>query len=61
MLRKNPQIAAQDELFRMRLENIIDLRHELVKLAGLIDWDGLQRDLSGFIAAIRAGPQAPSG
>jgi len=48
MLKKNPQIAAQDELFKVRLENIIDLRHELVKLAGLIDWQGLEADLSRF-------------
>jgi len=27
------------DLFRARLEQIIDMRHELVRLAGLIDWD----------------------
>jgi hypothetical protein len=25
-------------MFRNRLENMIDMRHELVKLAGLINW-----------------------
>jgi len=48
MLRKNPKKAAQDDLFQARLENIIDPRHELVKLAQLIDWDGLEADLSHF-------------
>ena len=48
MLKKNPKIAAQDELFKVRLESIIDPRHELVQLAGLIDWDGLESDLSDF-------------
>lgn len=51
MLKKNPQIAAQDELFKIRLENIIDPGHELVKLAALIDWDGLAGDLSGYYCA----------
>jgi transposase, IS5 family len=30
--------AAEQDLFRMGLVNLIDQRHELVKLAGLIDW-----------------------
>ena len=29
----------QNDLFKMRLENIIDLNHELVKLSKNIDWD----------------------
>jgi transposase, IS5 family len=28
----------QDDLFRSRLDQIIDMSHELVRLAGLIDW-----------------------
>jgi transposase, IS5 family len=34
------QVAAedQDDLFRARLENLVDRRHPLVRLAGLIDW-----------------------
>ena len=48
MLKKNPKITAQDELFKVRLEDIIDPRHELVKLGVLVDWDGLEADLSGF-------------
>lgn len=30
--------AVEQDLFRMELVNLIDQRHELVKLAGLIDW-----------------------
>ncbi len=30
--------AAEQDLFRMELVNLIDQRHELVKLAALIDW-----------------------
>ena len=28
----------QDDLLRSRLVDLIDMRHELVKLAALIDW-----------------------
>ncbi|NOZ66716.1 MAG: IS5 family transposase [Alphaproteobacteria bacterium] len=51
MLRKNPKKDRQDDLFRPRLENIIDPRHDLVKLAVLIDWNGLESDLSHFYCA----------
>jgi IS5 family transposase len=51
MLRKNPRHDRQNDLFRPRLENIIDPRHELVKLASLIDWNGLDADLSRFYCA----------
>jgi IS5 family transposase len=34
---KKPPMRS-DELFRRQLENIIDMEHPLVKLAGLIDW-----------------------
>ena len=30
--------SGTEDLFRSRLENIIDLRHELVCLAAAIDW-----------------------
>jgi len=35
----------------VRLETIIDSRHELVKIAALVDWDDLAADLSGFYCA----------
>jgi len=34
---KRQETASQEDLFRMRLENLIELRHELVRLAVLID------------------------
>lgn len=34
---KKPKLR-DDELFRMQLNNMIDMEHALVKLAGLIDW-----------------------
>jgi IS5 family transposase len=48
MLSDNPKAGRQEDLYRLRLASIIDLRHELVKLAGRIGWDGLQEDLSVY-------------
>jgi transposase, IS5 family len=35
---KQPKAEPQEDLFRARLENLVDPRHPLVRLAGLIDW-----------------------
>ena len=59
MLQDNPGKSDQDDLYRARLESIIDVRHELAKLAKLarlVDWDGLQQDLSQFYCADRGRP-----
>ncbi|MCH8135837.1 MAG: IS5 family transposase [Proteobacteria bacterium] len=36
---KSPPDSPTDDLFRHRLENLIDTRHELIKLSELIDWE----------------------
>lgn len=38
----------QDDIRRARLVEMIDMRHELVKLATLIDWDVFEREWAGF-------------
>ena len=38
----------QDDLLRARLVEMIDMRHELVKLAPLIDWEVFEREWDGF-------------
>jgi len=35
---KQPETEPQEDLFRARLANLVDRRHALVRLAGLIDW-----------------------
>lgn len=37
-MRPREQSRGQDDLFRARLDQIIDMRHDLVRLGGLIDW-----------------------
>jgi IS5 family transposase len=44
--RKPPVV--QDDLLRARLVEMIDMRHELVKLGTLIDWDVFEREWAGF-------------
>ena len=38
----------QDDLLRPRLTDMIDMRHELVKLAALIDWEFFETEWAGF-------------
>jgi transposase, IS5 family len=48
MLKKNPQDSGQSDLYRSRLESIIDLDHELVKLTHVVGWNGLESDLAPY-------------
>ena len=35
MLKENPVLSGQNDLFQARLDQIIDMKHELAKMAGL--------------------------
>lgn len=59
MLQKNPIETGQDDMFRSRLESMIDLRHALVKLARTVDWDALAADLSVHYCAGNGRPGEP--
>ncbi len=43
---KQPPKADHDDLFRARLDQIINLRHELVRLADRIDWEWIDDELA---------------
>lgn len=49
----------QDDLLRARLIEMIDLRHELVKLADLIDWEVFEREWAGFFPSHTGRPATP--
>ena len=49
---RSPKNHASDDLFRARLDQMINLRHELVMLAGRIDWARLDEPLSPFYAQV---------
>jgi len=36
---KKPQTTGEGDLFRARLDQIINMKHELVQIASKIDWD----------------------
>jgi IS5 family transposase len=45
---KQPKAEPQDDLFRTRLENLVDPRHPLVRLAGLIDWGRFEAEFGAL-------------
>ncbi len=44
------------ELFRERLDNILNRRHELFRLAGLIDWKAFEKEFGQFYSAKKGRP-----
>ncbi len=53
-LRLRPE--EQDDLLRPRLVDMIDMRHELVKLAELIDWEFFETEWAGFFPSSKGRP-----
>lgn len=49
----------QDDLLRPRLVDMIDLRHELVKLTALIDWEVFEREWAEFFPSSTGRPATP--
>jgi IS5 family transposase len=55
-MKHRPRPPEQDDLLRPRLVDLIDMRHELVKLAALIDWEFFEREWSGFFPSTTGRP-----
>ena len=49
----------QDDLLRARLVEMIDMRHELVKLEALLDWDIFEREWLGLFPSHTGRPATP--
>lgn len=47
---KEPEETPQDDLFRMKLVNLLDLRHELCRLAERIEWQRLAEQFGELYA-----------
>lgn len=47
---KRQESIPQEDLFRMRLESLIDPCHKLVRLANLIDWPVFEREFGAIHA-----------
>ena len=41
-----PKATGEGDLFRARLDQIINMKHELVQLAARIDWDWIDREIA---------------
>lgn len=59
-MRPREQSKGQDDLFRSRLDQIIDMRHELVRLGGLIDWQLLGTKLGEVYTDAPGQPPLPT-
>lgn len=53
-------LPEQDDLLRARLVEMIDMRHELVKLAALIDWEVFEREWAGLFVSPVGRPATPT-
>jgi IS5 family transposase len=51
--------AGETDMFRNRLDNMIDMRHELVRLAGLIEWKRFD-EAFGTLYAEKGRPGPPT-
>ncbi len=49
---KRASRSRDDDLFRSKLDSIIDLRHELVQLGSLIDWSGFDEVFGRFYKTV---------
>ena len=59
-MRPREQSKGQDDLFRSRLDQIIDMKHELVRLAGLVDWPLLDQKLGDMYTDGPGQPPLPT-
>ena len=55
-MKHRPRAEEQDDLLRPRLVDMIDMRHELVKLAELIDWEFFETEWAGFFPSSKGRP-----
>ena len=53
---KQPRTTGSSDLFRARLDQIINMKHELVQLAGKLDWAWLDGGASLWYAMGRVLP-----
>ena len=57
---KQPAAAPQDDLFRARLQSLVDPRHALVRLAGLIEWEQFEMTFGAVYSDKSGQPPLPT-
>ncbi len=58
-MRPKPSQPHSGELFRSRLDEQINMRHPLVRLAGLMDWEQIERHFASHFTSGRGRPALP--
>ncbi len=53
---KNTSKIPQEDLFRMRLENMLDINHELIKLSKHIDRKSLDKEWGALFVSTKGAP-----
>ena len=48
---KKPKTTEEGDLFRARLDQIINMKHELVQLAFKIDWDWIDGEIAPLFSS----------
>jgi transposase, IS5 family len=56
---KKPQTTGEGDLFRARIDQIINMKHELVRLAGALDWEWLDAEIAPLFSA-KGRPASPT-
>jgi IS5 family transposase len=56
---KKHKTTGSNDLFRARLDQIINLKHELVQLAGKIDWDWIDGEIAPLYSENGPGDRDP--
>jgi IS5 family transposase len=57
--RKSPNRSQQQAFFHVRLDSLVDPAHPLIQLAGKLDWDRLERELSAPFHEYQGAPGMP--
>jgi IS5 family transposase len=58
---KKPKTTEEGDLFRARLDQIINMKHKLVQLAFKIDWDWIDGEIAPLYSDKGAGPRSRPG
>jgi len=57
---RRPREAPSDDLFRARLSNQLDLKHPLIRLAGLINWESFETEFGSLYHETLGRPGKPT-
>ena len=58
-LAPKPKMPSASQVLRPRLDEQIDLAHPLARLAGLIDWEDIERSFGAHFVSTRGRPALP--